>query len=517
MKNRLTVSTAVFYSFFLALLFLFVKGYTFNSWDQAEVLPLVYQLLDSSLYPNDFFMQEYNKVFTIRHIFVYFVFALSYFSSVACVCFLLTLLSLFFSIFYFIKITRHFTDNIYASLISPLFTFIIFLNFTVGGNQIQSNSLIPGTIASAFAIAGLANFLEKKTTLSFLLLGIGTWFQPLITLQIVIILFILQFFEQEKKNIRNIFLSVFVYFVSAAPMLLPVIYRQFFLQTEYNNELYYEILYRFRNHLHYLPSLFPAEDYLKFSLLIIAGFFALRFSSIHNSKFIFRFSALIISGLFVYWLLLEIAAVRVIGKLQWFKTTVWINAFACIGLSTLVGKYAEIILKQQHKKLLAPLSLAGSVILLAILLNSKLLPHEKLQNRYLIGNYKKTDLTLLHEWMEKNLPKNAIVLCSPENTTMICEAKRSQAVIYQSIIHEPFYMLPWYQRFMEIYGVSLENANRNDIRKQADELYQKRNYKGAKYKIDYRIDNIKTCTYLPELGKTIHQNGDWILTEFAVK
>jgi hypothetical protein len=300
-------------------------------------------------------------------------------------------------------------------------------------------------------------------------------------------------------------------------MLLPVLYRQFFSHADYDSQLYYQVLYRFRNHLHYLPSLFPIGDYVKLSVLVIATLAAIRFTDIRNKKVLYFFSIIIISGMLIYWILLEKAGVSAIGKLQWFKATVWLNAMACIALAVFLGNLLEPYLKTDWKKFLFPASVAGSVLLLVVLLNSKLLPVEKLQSRYQIGNYKKSDLTLLHEWIEQNIAKDAVILCSPENTSLICEAKRSQIVQYQAIIHEPFYMLPWYEKFSDVYGVSIATADRNDIRKQAAELYLKRNYKGNRFKIDYRIDNIKTCTYISELGKVVYQSGDFILTEYIAE
>lgn len=505
------------YSFFLALLFLFYKGYTFNSWDQAECLPQVYQLLDSSLYSNDFFMQEYHKAFTVRFYFVYFIYGLSYVFSVPVVCFVLTVLSLFLSIFYLIKITQHFTDSLLAVLLSPLFAFFVFFNFTVGGNQIQSNSMIPGTLSAVFAIAAIHLCLEKKYNLSFLLLGLGTLFQPLVTLQVFLILVPVMFLRIKYIGLTKIILAVVFYLVSAAPMLLPVLYRQFFIHADYDSQLYYQILYSFRNHLHYLPSLFPVSDYIKLSVLVIAALAAIRFTDIRNKKVLYFFSTIIILGMLLYWILLEMAGVSAIGKLQWFKTTVWLNAMACIALAVFVGNLLEPYLKMDWNKFLFRASVAGSALLLIVLLNSKLLPVEKLQSRYQTGNYKKSDLTLLHEWIEQNIAKDAVILCSPENTSLICEAKRSQVVQYQAIIHEPFYMLPWYEKFSDVFGVSIETAGRNDIRKQAAELYLIRNYRSNKYHIDYRIDNVKTCTYVSELGKVVHQSGDYVLTEFLME
>jgi hypothetical protein len=515
MNFKLLEKHLLVYSFFLSLLFLFYKGYTFNSWDQAECLPQVYQLLDPSLYSNDFFMQQYHTAFTVRFYFVYCLYGLSLLFSVASVCFVLTVVCLFISVYYLIKITQHFTDSALALLLSPLFAFFIFFDFTIGGNQLQSNSMIPGTPASVFAIAAIHFCLEQKYNRSFLLLGLGTLFQPLVTLQVFLILVPVMLLRIKYIGLTNICIAVIIYFISAAPMLLPVLYRQFFIDGDYNSVLYYQVLYRFRNHLHYLPSLFPLGDYVKLLVLVIAALAAIRFTDMRAKKVLYLFCAVIITGMLLYWLLLEKADVSAIGKLQWFKATVWLNAMACIALAVFFGNLLEPHVKAVFHQLLPAASIGGSVLLLIVLLNSALLPVAKLQSRYQTGNYKKTDLTLLHEWIERNTAKDAVILCSPENTSFSCEAKRSQAVQYQAIIHEPFYLLPWYERFGNVYGVAIETANRHDIRKQATELYYTRNYKGNMYRIDYRIDNVKTCSYVLELGTIVYQSGDYVLTKFV--
>jgi hypothetical protein len=75
-------------------------------------------------------------------------------------------------------------------------------------------------------------------------------------------------------------------------------------------------------------------------------------------------------------------------------------------------------------------------------------------------------------------------------------------------------MLPWYEDYREIYGVSMENLEGIDARAYADRLYNTRNYRGTRKHIEYRLDNLRTCQFVNELGPTVHMEGDWILTEF---
>ena len=133
----------------------------------------------------------------------------------------------------------------------------------------------------------------------------------------------------------------------------------------------------------------------------------------------------------------------------------------------------------------------------------------------MIGNRVYCNLEKMHFWIAKNTPKDISVLVSPDNNAFSCQAKRSMPIHFQAIIHEPFFMLPWYEDFKEIYGVSMENLKGIDARAQAAELYQTRNYRGTAKQIDYRLDNFETCQFKTELGPILHQEGNWVLTAFV--
>jgi len=132
----------------------------------------------------------------------------------------------------------------------------------------------------------------------------------------------------------------------------------------------------------------------------------------------------------------------------------------------------------------------------------------------MVGNRNHTDLEKMHFWIAENTPKDVSVLVSPENNAFACQAQRSMSIHFQAIVHETFFMMPWYADFEKIYGVSIENLEGIDARAQAVSLYQTRNYRGAEKLIDYRLDNLETCQFTEELGSVVHQQGKWVLTEF---
>src|SRR5665213_3641753 len=123
-KLRSETFTYFLYAVFIACLFLFIKGYQFNTDDQAEHLPQVYQLMDHSLYQHDYFVTEYHKTYSLRSFYVWMVYGLSFIAPISAICFVLTLLFISLSVYSFIRITTHFTKNKFAVFLSPLLIYI---------------------------------------------------------------------------------------------------------------------------------------------------------------------------------------------------------------------------------------------------------------------------------------------------------------------------------------------------------------------------------------------------------
>src|ERR1035438_7105416 len=118
-KFRSETFTYILYAVFVACLFLFIKGYQFNTDDQAEHLPQVYQLMDHSLYQHDYFVKEYHKTYSLRSFYVWMVYGLSFIAPVSVICFVMTLLCIALSVYSFMRITTHFSTNKFAVFLSP--------------------------------------------------------------------------------------------------------------------------------------------------------------------------------------------------------------------------------------------------------------------------------------------------------------------------------------------------------------------------------------------------------------
>lgn len=514
MNNR----TIWFYSLFVAILFTGVFGYMFNNGDQAEHLPQVYHLQNKLLYSHDFFIQEYSKQFTIRDYYVSVIGGLSSVIPIEWVCFILQLFAIAFTAYGIFRITARLSNNKLAPFIAPILALIVFRSFTVGGNAVQDTQFITSSLALPFALYAFYKLIDGKYIAAGAFAGFATLNQPLIGIQVFMVIAGIIAVNNRKIFFGTIVYTVLAYFAAAVLMLFPLVLRQFLTPATGDENLYYDLLYNFRNFDHYLPHLFPIGDYAKFGFIALAGILLLIKTDIREAKTVRLIYAFIFLGLIVYTAATELHIMYALGKLQWFKTTVWISILGSILISIKLGGWWEKViltptLSKVYRKVLP---LVGAAVFF-IIINSAMIP--QLAGKYAIGNYTKNDLTLMHEWIEKNTDINAVVLTAPADNSFACEAKRSQPISFKAIIHEPGFMLKWYALVKEVYGITVEDVipKKEKAMIVANSLYKERNYKEhitMPITINYRLDNVQTCQYIDNLGKVVHKQGDWVLTEF---
>ncbi len=505
------------WSILVALLFLVLKGYQFNSGDQAEHLPQVYKLMNPSLYKGDFFMSYYQGAFTVRFFYVWMMYALTFIAPIEFWAFTLTIFFIAFGVYGFMRITKYFSTDILSAYISPIFILIIFYEWTIGGNNITYSTLICSTIAKSFGVWAFYEFFKGKYYRSAFFSGIATLFQVMVGAQIFFIIILLIFFRKDKINWFKILNYSLLFFIISSAMLFPMVYKQLLVPTTFNKDLYYSILFDFRNPGHFIPSSFPIADYVRFCLLIMAGIITSIKLKLQNTGSYLRLILISISGMILFILGIEILGIYAIAKTQWFKTSIWVAALSCIPLSVLISiNIRKFIQVPKLERLITPVASAGIVTLIFILICSQYIPVNAIQGRYQAGFYEKTDLAKMHTWIALNTPVDALFVIPPENNSFGCESRRPTVANFKAIIHEPWFMIPWYYRIRETYCVELSDLGQERTALEiAISNYKNKNclLDHASFKPDYRLDNKAECKFVSDLGPLIHAEGNWILTK----
>lgn len=492
-----------------ALAFVVVYGYQFNNGDQEEHLPYVYKLIDSSLYPNDYLVPRQVSTFTVRFYFANLLAWGGRLFPVDKLVFVLHLISLAVSAYCVSRMALKRSIWNVAGWVAPVIL-LVWNSWTVGGNHLFDVQLTCSSLAMMFGAIALLKFDGDKPVQAAALAGVAALFQVLMGLQLFLLFGLTMLWRKRFFGWRKIVFSGLAFCGCSAAMLGPVMYAQLLQNVPGDNQLYHQVLFIFRNANHYHPLCFPLKDYLKEIVILVLLVFCFSRQSKEKNRYVPEFMIFVLMGCIVYSLAFFYEMTSLV-KLQWFKTNAWLVFYAVVPVSVFISD------KLRRNIDVKPVVFGGllSAVVLGFILvtNSAILPMEKLQSRYKIGNYVKSDLQLLHERIDRELPVDVMVLPLAGDESFLCEARRSIPVGFKAIIHEKDFMLDWYQKMNDLYKVSIQpDACNQEVIARAGTL--ENTALPMKYRIDYRIIDSNLIDYNPAVyGEEVFRQGPYILTK----
>ena len=507
-------------SVLFATLFILVHGYQFNNGDQEEHLPYVYKLIDSNLYQNDYLVPLQTSQFTVRFYFAYLIRAFAYLLPIPSAVFLIYFICLGAIGWVVSEISERISKNTLSGMIAPMLI-ILFNNFTVGGNSIIDVQLTCTVLAIALGAVAFSYFEKGKMVFASALCGLASLFQLLIGLHLILLLIISSFLIVNKNRWINSLKYFFIYLLFAGAMLIPMLYLQFGSMRELESEKYFNILFYFRNSHHYYPFCFPGMDYFKTTFWWTLVFLCIRYSVKRHQ--LSNYSILMIltaTGCLLYFIGFTQLNLYPIGKLQGYKATIWPTLFGAIPVSIFL---AEKVKLPSYQAYIVRWRIAISVSILCLfvlIFNSADLQFDKLKQRYKLGNYPQKDLEKMHYWISKNTPTNAIFLTLPEDDSFLCEARRSTIVGYKGVIHQPDFMIPWYDKMKAVYDVELSENKCRNLVDEAKSKYHQRTDEAIQIheKINFRIWDLNQIdSNHIQWNQLIHREGAILLLNFSNK
>jgi len=504
---------------FLSFLFIAIYGYTFNCGDQEEHLPYVYKLLNHNLYTNDYIVPLQVSNFSIRFYFAWLLYGFGSFVSMPILvcCIYISCLGVF--IYFLGRIAEVGSNWKYSFIIGPFISLLLLNTFTIGGNTLFDNQLTCSCFASALSAVALYNCILNRNLIAAAFAGLASLFQLLIGMHTAMIIIVIILFSKNGNRLKMIIHFSLIYLIFSSAMLIPILLRQSESLPINELDLYNSILFNFRNAHHYIPSCFPLKDYIKTFFCWLIIFSSALFYKSKWNKLIIIIMAFVIFGCLAYTIGFESFGIASIGKLQLFKITGWVTILGAIPLTFFLSTIIRIrtfvdIFITSLQKVVWPLSFAVFILLM----NTSFISLSKLNGRYQMGNYNKSTLTKLHEWIAVNTNIESVILPLPNDDSFLCEAQRSIPVGYKAIIHEPFFLLPWYDHFYSIYGVRLiPYQKEQQVLERAMKIYPTRPDSSviSTIKIDYRIWDLSQTSKLMLARKTIiFQEGNYIITKF---
>ena len=492
-----------FYFLGIGILYVLVNGYAFNTGDQAEHLPQLYQKLDGELFTKDFFLTYYNATFTVRYYFVYFMYGLAQVFSVKLACVLVYAICLYAAIAGVYFIFKHFLHNDTEVWITVLFYLFLGRNLVIGGNYFQDNMLVGTSIAEAFCIWGFVLFVRDKVYYAALLLGIATLFQPLIGLQSAFIIAcgylidMLYYKQLHREPILKLLAYAAIYGCLAAIIVLPIALKQINPLADKQQEAN-QILYEYRGALHYLPQLFPIKDYVLFGIYLMIGVAGIYKQTFTNKTLLLAIIGFIVVCTLAFAAYLLLFPYANIGKVQWFKTTVWLSLLATMGFTRLIAA--------PHQKTV----LFAAIVAVCLLASVKTYKHYQANT---FPFYSNGALEQAHEWIASHTPKNSLFLVAPNNYSFNCEAKRSTAINYKALVHETDYLLKWKAGMEQYYGIDFAHIQQLNCLPEAVNGFYRQDFKRYGFaEIDYILLNkelIADSRYTAD--QVCYSNTDYVL------
>ena len=433
------------------------QGYQYGQGDQSQILPCLYAQDHPGTYAHDQYVNAYLQAgvnertifhFLFRHLGYSFPWVvLIYHALVSCALFAAWL-----------KISALGIRSQVFQYVSALLIFILGYHTTAGGNELYYNSFIPSLAAKAIASWAFYFWLREEFPKWIILLLIAGFLQPLVGLQLFLLTgFSLVLHYLMKKKAKELpWKWMGIYLLLTIPW--------FYLLKSQNGAVtspaaFMDIV-EFRLDHHFFPSAFGWLNLLLLGILGVSSFFFYK----ERMKW---FVGLLLIGCVAYWIGVEKYRVPNILYTQWFKTTIWLEALACIMIAIGLEKLTF------WPKAIFRYSILIPIVFLLLLSAYRLTGWVENKTEYVFPwNATQNDAIDVSLKAAERTPEEAVFIVPIDFTAFRWYAKRSLYVDYKAMLHQETFLKDWYDRIGKIYAFSLhEKKGGFDIRVFSKELF----------------------------------------------
>lgn len=484
------------------------------------------QLLDSSLFANDWFLDTQTSAFSIRAYFVYFLrmlcIALPYKVAVLMV-YIASWCGIAIALY---RIADLLTYNRLAAVGSVAIICLMTPFWTLGGNDLLHSMLVPSMVAWAFALWCLVAYLRSQPVFAGVLAGIATLFQALVGLQIMLILGVLLCLEvwqsTKRKNIlRQLIWTCVAFGLVAIWALGPLLYQQFSAPAGNGEPSLFYIMAQFRNPHHYLYHSFNPVRTFQFFVLLGSGFLAHLALQKKNlsprAGFINNMLAIIFVICLVGYLGTEVVQNLTIAKLQLFKTTILVKLLMVITACHLAVALLPNRLSQWLDSIaFSPAFLSvGLAVILALAL---IFQHDRIEKKIYPYSTANSAQHALAHWARDHTDRDVVFAVPPSWSAFRSHAARAIVINHKAFPYRDQDIYVWFSRLLDMSPI--RRPERTDVTlqgmldKQYNDLSAERLERlSFEYDFDYVIRN----TPLPAASAFIlaYESNGWLVYELS--
>lgn len=415
---------------------LIYQGYTYGTGDQSQIMPVLLAQDQPGLYPHDHYVQSYlNAGVNERTIFHILWRYLGYGNP--WITFILHATAGIGLLLAWLRICDLFLQrSFYRALVTGTIVTLA-VHVSLGGNELYYNSFIPSLAAKAVASWGLYYWLRSRFTLWGVLLLIAGLLQPLVGLQLFLITLVAELVSTFRRKAWTSFpwKPAAVYIGVTAPWIILLALGN---GAGGDDRAFMEIM-SFRLSHHFFPGTWPLTA---FALTIILAAWSI---SAFPDKLKY-FLVAIVAGCLLYMVILAKFDHPVVLYTQWFKTTIWLEAFGLIAIARTAERLTYYYKFFRHAGMLVPVLFVG----LAGLYRHNQAPEQRPAYMFPWVSTEDAEVRISRRAAERT-PADAVFVVPYSFTAFRWYAQRSLYVDYKAMLHQQPFLGEWYARIQVIY------------------------------------------------------------------
>jgi len=510
-----------------ALLLYFLRfGYDYGISDQDDIIPYLLHRLHPERFTRDWFVQGQAAAFGVRTYPVLLLQALSValpiwlaFLGLYVAAWLLTAGAVF-SIAY--TLTRHRLAAAAAVVVALVLT----PQWTLGGNDMAHSILAPSMGGWALGLWGLVFWLRDQPVKAGLLIGLATWMQPLVGLQLAGLLGVTLLWATARREVpaRTLVLFGAAFMLAALPALVPLFYEQLAGTTPTGADdtpgMFY-IMALFRNPHHYLFFSFPTRSLVRFGGLVVLGTLSFvwlrRKQALHHPAFVIRLAIGITAFCLVGFLCTEVVPVLAVAQLQLFKTTVLAKLICVILIcsaffAVMPASFTRHLDRWLHHE---RAWLAAVLVLWALVGLGIVLDAGPVRARVGPFAHAATPVAQVETWARTQTPLDAVFATPPSWSGFRSRAHRAIVINFKSFPYREALNRVWFERLTQTAPIPLPHRATPALQDSLDDAFRAQSadallHLAGRYEVDYIVRD-QAFSPLPSLLEEVFTADPWIV------
>ena len=442
-------------------------GYAYGTGDHEELLPQLLRALDPTLFPRDPYLLSEEASFSVRFVWLWTLRAACLVVPPPVAVFAFSVLAWAAVCAAAVRLAATLVPSRTAATLAVLAA-LATVYWTPGSNAFVTTTYAPESIAWAPGLLAVAASARDRWTTSAVLLGVTAWIQPLMGLQLGLLLGLVALWQLADGDVRGALRRAVAFgalvFAVASPILVPTLLTQVGTPPLPDDGLStFFVTAWLRQAHHYLLSAQPVATLVKSALLVAAGLAGLAVlrrptpsasaePRVEHVRFAARTLA-VIAGLVVFYVAMtEGAESLTVAKMQFFRLTL----VAQLVLLTWAAGAAVSLVPARWRTAAESLfdrrawGWAAACAALALTVGLAVADVGRPGAMWHPREHRATDLYRAERWIAAHTPRDAVFLVPPSTTTFRSHALRAAAVNFKPTTFRDDAMHAWLARIRTV-------------------------------------------------------------------